>query len=284
MRPPQTPLQPPAPQPPAAPPRLRWFHSVPRWAWVVAAVIAVVLLIVLARVVVVLAVVTLITGIVSLVKSTPTWLRFKTRKAATLTIAVSLVVMLVASGISSAQNRNADKPAASEPRGLAAVAPAATAPVDSKPSPTPVTTTQEVTERIVIPFERETIDDPGLDEGTVEITTVGAEGERIRIFLVTLTDGVETGREVLSDDVTAEPVTEITSRGTYVAPATIAQPPAEQSCDPNYADACVPIASDVDCGWGSGDGPEYLHGVARVVGVDLYQLDRDGDGLACERD
>lgn len=55
-----------------------------------------------------------------------------------------------------------------------------------------------------------------------------------------------------------------------------------QGCDPNYADACVPIASDVDCGGGSGNGPEYLHGTAVVVGQDIHGLDRDNDGLACE--
>jgi hypothetical protein len=54
-------------------------------------------------------------------------------------------------------------------------------------------------------------------------------------------------------------------------------------CDPNYAGACVPVASDVDCGSGSGNGPEYLHGTARVVGEDVYDLDRDGDGVACEQ-
>jgi hypothetical protein len=45
----------------------------------------------------------------------------------------------------------------------------------------------------------------------------------------------------------------------------------------------VPIASDVDCGSGSGNGPEYLHGTARVVGDDIYDLDRDSDGVACEQ-
>ena len=54
-------------------------------------------------------------------------------------------------------------------------------------------------------------------------------------------------------------------------------------CDPNYAGACVPIASDVDCAGGSGNGPEYVSGPVRVVGQDIYKLDRDGDGIACDR-
>ncbi len=53
-------------------------------------------------------------------------------------------------------------------------------------------------------------------------------------------------------------------------------------CDPNYEDACVPVASDVDCAGGSGNGPEYVSGPVYVVGVDIYKLDRDGDGVACE--
>ncbi|MAQ84121.1 MAG: hypothetical protein CMH12_12905 [Maritimibacter sp.] len=55
-----------------------------------------------------------------------------------------------------------------------------------------------------------------------------------------------------------------------------------QSCDPNYTGACVPIASDVDCAGGNGNGPAYVRGPVRVVGWDIYRLDRDGDGVACE--
>ncbi|HEX9832070.1 MAG TPA: excalibur calcium-binding domain-containing protein, partial [Mycobacterium sp.] len=35
---------------------------------------------------------------------------------------------------------------------------------------------------------------------------------------------------------------------------------------------------------GSGNGPEYVDGPVYVVpgGNDIYQLDRDGDGVACE--
>lgn len=55
-----------------------------------------------------------------------------------------------------------------------------------------------------------------------------------------------------------------------------------QDCDPNYANQCVPVASDVDCAGGSGNGPAYVSGPVFVVGVDIYKLDRDGDGVACE--
>lgn len=58
---------------------------------------------------------------------------------------------------------------------------------------------------------------------------------------------------------------------------------AAQECHPSYEEKCVPIASDVDCAGGSGNGPTYVRGPVRVVGPDVYGLDRDGDGWACEK-
>lgn len=52
-------------------------------------------------------------------------------------------------------------------------------------------------------------------------------------------------------------------------------------CDPNYS-GCVPIASDVDCAGGSGDGPAYVKGPVTVIGEDIYDLDRNGNGIGCE--
>ena len=53
------------------------------------------------------------------------------------------------------------------------------------------------------------------------------------------------------------------------------------NCDPNYS-GCVPIASDVDCYGGTGNGPAYVRGPVRVIGRDIYGLDRDKDGYGCE--
>ena len=52
------------------------------------------------------------------------------------------------------------------------------------------------------------------------------------------------------------------------------------ACHSSYT-PCVPIASDVDCAGGSGDGPAYV-GVVRVIGPDVYGLDADHDGIGCE--
>lgn len=66
------------------------------------------------------------------------------------------------------------------------------------------------------------------------------------------------------------------------APVRPAVPAAPSGCDRNYSGACVPIASDVDCAGGSGNGPAYVRGPVTVVGSDIYGLDRDGDGVGCE--
>jgi hypothetical protein len=54
------------------------------------------------------------------------------------------------------------------------------------------------------------------------------------------------------------------------------------NCHPSYAGKCVPIASDADCVGGQGNGPVYVTGPVYVVGPDVYDLDRDRDGVACE--
>ena len=69
------------------------------------------------------------------------------------------------------------------------------------------------------------------------------------------------------------------SRSTTTAAPAFAAP---SGCHPSYEGACVPAdASDVDCAGGSGNGPAYV-GRVSVVGPDVYDLDRDGDGVGCE--
>jgi hypothetical protein len=65
--------------------------------------------------------------------------------------------------------------------------------------------------------------------------------------------------------------------------ADLHEPPEPQvsNCTTGY-EPCLPPASDYDCAGGSGDGPAYAHGPIRVTGSDPYDLDREGDGIACE--
>ena len=175
-------------------------------------------------------------------------------------------------------------PAAGTATAVAFVAATSSASIPSAPAHTPTVTTREETVPEPVPFEHASVEDSSMAQGETVVTTPGRNGERTRTYRVTLIDGVESTRELVSDVVTTEPVTEVTAVGTYVEPAAPAAPDppaAAGDCDPNYADACVPIASDVDCAGGSGNGPAYFDGVARVVGRDIYKLDGDGDGWAC---
>ena len=55
----------------------------------------------------------------------------------------------------------------------------------------------------------------------------------------------------------------------------------EKDCHPNYSGCLNPNASDYDCAGGSGNGPYYT-GKVRVLGADVFRLDRDKDGWGCE--
>ena len=68
----------------------------------------------------------------------------------------------------------------------------------------------------------------------------------------------------------------------YLVPLLFGATSVHAECDINYAKQCVPVASDVDCAGGQGNGPAYTTGPILVVGDDIYGLDRDKDGVACE--
>lgn len=63
------------------------------------------------------------------------------------------------------------------------------------------------------------------------------------------------------------------------------------NCHPSYqggtdtrTGGCIRAdVGDYDCAGGSGNGPNYVRGPVYVVGPDVFDLDRDGDGIGCER-
>jgi resuscitation-promoting factor RpfB len=111
-----------------------------------------------------------------------------------------------------------------------------------------------------------------LAKGATKTRTRGRAGIKTLVYEVTLTDGVQTGKRLVRQTVTRAPVTKVIAVGTKTV----------RRCDPNYSGACVPVAGDVDCAGGNGNGPAYAQGPFRVVGTDIYDLDRDGDGTACD--
>ncbi|MEU8223457.1 G5 domain-containing protein [Kribbella sp. NPDC048915] len=140
----------------------------------------------------------------------------------------------------------------------------------------PVTTTKEVVEYKVIAFKKKTVTDDSLPKGEKKIRTKGVNGTRRLVYRVTYVDGVQTDKELVRQEVAKEPRSQVTAVGTKVD-----EPEQSGRCDPNYS-GCVPIATDVDCSGGSGNGPEYVSGPIRVIGRDIYRLDSDNDGIACE--
>ena len=57
--------------------------------------------------------------------------------------------------------------------------------------------------------------------------------------------------------------------------------PVVSNCTTGYK-PCLAPAPDYDCAGGSGDGPMYAVGPIYVTGSDPYDLDSEGDGIACE--
>jgi hypothetical protein len=76
-------------------------------------------------------------------------------------------------------------------------------------SPSPTVETRIITETQEIAFTEEAVEDPSLAEGTQELRVQGMAGEMTLTYEVTLTDGVETGRELLREEITREPVTQV---------------------------------------------------------------------------
>jgi hypothetical protein len=138
-------------------------------------------------------------------------------------------------------------------------------------------TTKEVVEYKVIPFKKRTVTDDSLAKGEKKVRTAGVNGTRRLTYRVTYVNGVQSKKQLIRQEVSKEPRTQVTVVGTKVD-----EPESSGGgCNPNYS-GCVPNASDVDCSGGSGNGPEYVAGPIRVIGSDIYRLDSDHDGIACE--
>jgi hypothetical protein len=150
--------------------------------------------------------------------------------------------------------------------------PSATEAPSPTAEPTPVVETRRVTETQPISFQTRRVNDPSFAAGTTKVQTSGMAGVKTLTYEVTFTNGMETSRRLQGAVVTKAPVTRVIAVGTKPA----------QQCDPNYSGACVPIASDVDCAGGTGNGPAYVEGPVRIIGTDIYRLDSDGDRVGCE--
>ena len=80
----------------------------------------------------------------------------------------------------------------------------------------PVIEIEEESETEDIPFKKVTKEDDTTD--VTEITQQGVNGIKTLTYSVTYTDGVETARDLISEEVTTEPIDEITTVGTKPDP------------------------------------------------------------------
>jgi resuscitation-promoting factor RpfB len=198
-----------------------------------------------------------------------------TRKEAGISFGLIALIFMVLTGVT------APKQANQTPTGTNNVKSRLSEPEPTAAKRKPIITKETLTESAEIPFDSTNVNDPTRTAGTSAITIPGVIGIKTLTYEITKTDGVATDKKLIKEEIAKTPVAQVTSVGTKVAKAT-PKPTASSSCDPNYSGACVPITSDVDCAGGSGNGPAYVSGPVKVIGVDIYDLDRDGNGYGCE--
>jgi len=108
----------------------------------------------------------------------------------------------------------------------------------------PVITTQTETETQPIPFGATTVNTSSLPKGTSKITTVGVDGVSTLTYKITLSDGQQTSKELVSQTTTTPPITQVTSVGTYVAPAPALNCPNGTYVNSVGNTVCSPYASN----------------------------------------
>lgn len=90
------------------------------------------------------------------------------------------------------------------------------------------------------PIDYRTVEteDPAAFAGERTVTQPGAEGEQVTTYRVTVTDGVETGREQLASTVTRPPVDQLVAVGTKARPAAPAAKPGADGLNWSALAAC----------------------------------------------
>src|SRR5262249_12195016 len=192
------------------------------------------------------------------------------RLAIKIALAASCLLVLSACGSDATPTAPATHAAPTAPATRSATPSAASS---TSAQASPVAEKRIITSKLAIPFKTMRVNDSTLSKGTTRVRNPGARGMEILTYRVTFLNGIQTHKELIRKVIVGAPVSQVIAVGIKET----------QQCDPNYSGACVPIASDVDCAGGSGNGPAYVQGPVQVVGTDIYGLDRNGDGIGCEQ-
>lgn len=175
------------------------------------------------------AIILLITTIYGVAFRRHTWIRLpRRRSAAAIGLGIAFAVFIGSTSAYGASHPLTPELAAVAATVKPAAQPRTSTPTSSTksehtptptPTPTPVVTTSTVTETVAVPFTSSTVQSGAMAAGTSAVTTPGVNGVETKTYTVTYTDGAETGRVLTGDSVTTPPVTQVTTQGTYVAPA-----------------------------------------------------------------
>ncbi|MHA7273106.1 transglycosylase family protein [Arthrobacter sp. TMT4-20] len=93
-----------------------------------------------------------------------------------------------------------------------------------------------------ISFTTDEVHDDTLDVGEQRVTRAGVDGERTKIFTAVVIDGREENRELLSDKVTLEPVTELLAIGTREPkPEPKPEPETKPEPEPERVEVSAPV-------------------------------------------
>src|SRR5699024_4492984 len=82
------------------------------------------------------------------------------------------------------------------------------------------------------PFETETVEDDSLYEGTTKTTTKGKTGTTEKVYTDTVVDGEVTESELVSEEATEEPVTQVVAKGTKAKSEPEPEPAPEPEPEP----------------------------------------------------
>lgn len=208
------------------------LHKVPFTTWVGIGITALLALIVLTgsgvwSMLAAIAFVVLMTAVYGLILRRRTWLRLpRTRTAAMLGAVVAAVVLLGSAAANGAAHPITTVRSPSSEVHVATTSPTPVSPAPTRapekkqtPTPTPVITTKVVTTTTPIPFPSRTVESATLPKGASSITTHGTNGVETKTYVVTYSNGVETGRTLQRDTVTTPPVTQVTTVGTHIVRA-----------------------------------------------------------------
>jgi len=134
--------------------------------------------------------------------------------------------------------------------------------------------TEDVTTTSEVPFASSQTDDPKRTVGTNAVVTAGVPGVRTVVERVTTADGVERGRETVSDEVTTAPVGEVVAVGTKPKPKPAATP--SSSAPKTAGSPANPSGSSASLNWAalaqceSGGNPTIVSKNGKYHG--LYQF------------